>query len=92
MGLAVGILPCLGSCTGTSLGVNLACEKIAHHDKLKPRARLALDAPSDPCEGTQSVAFECPALRQALLAYHKCPGSEPQSEGPATGGGGSINF
>ncbi|KAI4224257.1 MAG: hypothetical protein L6R36_004790 [Xanthoria steineri] len=93
-GVAAGILPCLGGCTGASLGFDAACEKLAKHDKLKPRLLLDAAPPAGPCEGTQSVAIECPAIRTSLLAFHKCPGSEPDKpEEVATGeDGGGINF
>lgn len=80
----------MGSCGAVAIGIDKGCEKLSNkHNKPRMLLDARADAPApDPCEGTQSIAFECPAMRQSLLAFHKCPGSVAEDGTRVAGGGG----
>ncbi|KAL8908908.1 MAG: hypothetical protein Q9171_005252 [Xanthocarpia ochracea] len=82
VGLAIGFLPCLGACDGVGYKLTSTCVKSHGGDKIKARQ----DAPPDPCKNIMKVGFECPAIQQHLLAYHKCPGTEKPVDIPEADG------
>ncbi|KAL8733227.1 MAG: hypothetical protein Q9166_002244 [cf. Caloplaca sp. 2 TL-2023] len=83
-----GWLACLGGCDATGWKLMMNCEKDQRGEKLKARDVI----PADPCANTMGAAFECPAIQQKLLGYHRCPGSsaDPASLPNAAGGDGVI--
>ncbi|KAL8995918.1 MAG: hypothetical protein Q9169_004454 [Polycauliona sp. 2 TL-2023] len=91
-GFAIGVLPCLGACDGIGWKLLKNCEK-KNPDGAKLKTRQTIDAPPpDPCPGTQSVGFECPAVRRTLLEFQKCPGAVDDGGEAAGPGNGQINF
>ena len=102
----IWVAPICLLCAGAGIPVHDACidhlkEKDGEeNNKLKPRLLLdaRADSPPNPCAMAQDMGF-CPRTRQAILQYHKCPGTKGSGgegevvQAPAAGGGGrEINF
>ncbi|KAL8870430.1 MAG: hypothetical protein Q9174_003527 [Haloplaca sp. 1 TL-2023] len=86
-GAAIGILPCLGGCDAVGFKLLKNCEK-DHPIGGKLKARQIGDGSLSPeCAGTQSVAFECQAVKQIFLDSHRC--DQASSEGEEVGSEGS---
>ncbi|KAL8670699.1 MAG: hypothetical protein Q9168_004769 [Polycauliona sp. 1 TL-2023] len=105
-GAAIGLLPCLGGCDATGFKLYKNCEKSnPDHAKLKHRRTLgappsAAEEQKSVCDGTEKVAFECPAVRTILLAFNQCTGKNDSEgremsssgTGAGTSGTGTVHF